>query len=396
MVQIGLNIIWAYGSISSFQLNKLYKPFGAIDVNMKNSSSGIQKGHAFVKFKSQEEAYIAQQKTNGTNIGDITITVEVQEYQTILVKRSLTNDKQNLTSNRKLSTANSQLNTESKQTVISSTQRKSKGFIPKQIGYTSKSYLQQSSSMNLFDETPQYEDFEIVKKLFGGAMGKTFVVRHKPSGLLYVMKRVDYLDEKDKKMADDEIAQMKLLSSKYTVRLIWTFIKKPDMHVITEYCSRGDLRKLMKELQTLPEAERIERVWEIFAQIVLALSFMHSRKVIHRDIKPENIFIMKDGSARLGDFGLSKIINENDYYAKAAGTKFYFAPEVFMQQKMYYETDIYALGIVIFECLTGIHPFLAQNEEETINNIKNGIFAQLPNWVPTEMKKTIMKMISVV
>ncbi|KAA6369525.1 MAG: hypothetical protein EZS28_034948, partial [Streblomastix strix] len=53
-------------------------------------------------------------------------------------------------------------------------------------------------------EEPEFQDFEIVKKLFGGAMGKTFLVRHKPSGVLYVMKRVDYLDENDKKNADFE------------------------------------------------------------------------------------------------------------------------------------------------------------------------------------------------
>ncbi|KAA6353334.1 MAG: hypothetical protein EZS28_051139 [Streblomastix strix] len=87
-------------------------------------------------------------------------------------------------------------------------------------------------------DTPEYEDFEIVQKLFGGAMDKTFLVKHKPTDMLYVMKRVDYLDKKDKKIADDEIAQMKLLSSKYTVRQVWTFIKEPDMYVVTEYCSR--------------------------------------------------------------------------------------------------------------------------------------------------------------
>ncbi|KAA6383062.1 MAG: hypothetical protein EZS28_021410 [Streblomastix strix] len=62
---------------------------------------------------------------------------------------------------------------------------------------------------------------------------------------------------------------------------------------------------------------------------------------------------------------------------------------------MFFDTDIFALGIVIFECLTGIHPFLAENEQETTNNIRNGKQAQLPNWVPAEMKKIVMKMINI-
>ncbi|KAA6361506.1 MAG: hypothetical protein EZS28_042968, partial [Streblomastix strix] len=100
-------------------------------------------------------------------------------------------------------------------------------------------------------DQPEYDDFEIDKKFFGGAMGNTFLVRHKPSGLLFVMKRVDYLDEKDKKLADDEIAQMRKLTSKYTVRLIWTFVDRVDLYIVSEYCSKGDLRKHIAELQNL-------------------------------------------------------------------------------------------------------------------------------------------------
>ncbi|KAA6398128.1 MAG: putative MAP kinase kinase family domain protein [Streblomastix strix] len=172
---------------------------------------------------------------------------------------------------------------------------------------------------DLIDE-PIYDDFIIVKKLFGGVMGKTYLVRLKSTGKLYVMKRVDYLDEKDKKNADDEVELMRRLTSRFTVRLIWTFTYQTDLYLITEYCERGDLRKVIKELQQLPEKERIEHVWAIFSHVILALNFIHSKGVIHRDIKPENIFIMKDGSARLGDFGLSKQLLE-DGYQTVAGTR---------------------------------------------------------------------------
>ncbi|KAA6402974.1 MAG: putative CAMK family protein kinase [Streblomastix strix] len=242
-------------------------------------------------------------------------------------------------------------------------------------------------------EEVEYNDFEIDTKFFGGTMGKTFLVRHKQTGVLYVMKRVDYFHEKDKRMADDEIAHMKRLSSKYTVRLIWTFIKEPDMYVITEYCSRGDLRKFITELQTLPEAERIERVWEIFAQIILGLEFMHNLNIIHRDIKPDNIFIMEDGSARLGDFGLSKVLDEKDY-GSTVGTRYYRAPEVFMQGKMYFSSDVYAVGIVITECLTGKHPLIGSNDQETISNIKQGRATKLPEWIPNELKDLLLRMMN--
>ncbi|KAA6383103.1 MAG: putative kinase domain protein, partial [Streblomastix strix] len=235
----------------------------------------------------------------------------------------------------------------------------------------------------------------MVYKFTGGAMGNTFLVRLKKTGVLYVMKRVDYLDENDKKMADDEIELMNRLSSRYTVRLVWTFIDRVDMYMVSEYCYRGDLEVIIAELMEMDQTQRIEHVWELFSQIIVALDFMHSKGVIHRDIKPGNIFIMQDGSARLGDFGLSKQLNKDDIYAKIGGTPIFIAPEVWELKRMDFLSDIFAVGAVIYMLLTGRHPFDDGKSQghEIVNKIIQGKVEQLPEWVPVEMRKLVMSMI---
>ncbi|KAA6388213.1 MAG: putative Serine/threonine protein kinase, partial [Streblomastix strix] len=250
-----------------------------------------------------------------------------------------------------------------------------------------------SSWHNLLFEIPRYEDFDVMKKLSGGAMGKTFLVQLKLTGKQYVMKRVDFFDDKDKKRAYLEATIMKSLSSHYTVRLIWAFEDREELFMITDYCELGDLRKVIKDLQILSEEERLNRVWDLFAQIIKAVDIMHSQVIIHRDIKPANIFIMKDGTARLGDFGLAKDISK-DGFATVAGTLNYQATEVWTMKKMTLSSDVFAVGVCIYELITGENPFAAQSQQEMIEKIQKGDFQPLPSWVPIELKDIITAMLN--
>ncbi|KAA6403324.1 MAG: putative Serine/threonine protein kinase [Streblomastix strix] len=246
---------------------------------------------------------------------------------------------------------------------------------------------------NLLFETPTYEDFDIMKKLSGGAMGKTFLVLLKLTGKQYVMKRVDYLEDNDKKRADQEAEIMQKLSSRYTVRLIWAFVDRFELYMITDYCELGDLKKVIKDLQLLPEEERLNRVWALFAQIIKAVDFMHSKGIIHRDIKPANIFIMEDGTARLGDFGLAKDISVEGF-ATVAGTKKYQAAEVWLTGKMTLSSDVFAVGVCIYELITGQYPFSASSDQEMIEKIKNGDYEPLPFGVFNELNEKITAMLN--
>ncbi|KAA6355317.1 MAG: putative G2-specific protein kinase nim-1 [Streblomastix strix] len=162
-----------------------------------------------------------------------------------------------------------------------------------------------------------------------------------------------------------------------------------------EYYKGGDLRNTITDLQKMPEKDRSIRVWEIFGQITRALNHLHSHGIMHRDLKPANVFMNEDGSVRLGDFGLVKDISEKEY-ATMAGTKAYMAPEGHLTKKLDFKSDIFSLGIIIFQLLTAQHPFDAPSEAEMIEKIKKGKMTKLPGWISSEMKKLIEAMLSFV
>ena len=135
-------------------------------------------------------------------------------------------------------------------------------------------------------------------------------------------------------------------------------------YLITPYIAGGSLREVLRARGTLPVAETIR----LMSQILSALQYAHERGLIHRDIKPGNMLLKQDGTILLSDFGLVKIVSSNSLTGleslatltghMIAGTPDYMAPEQIAAQTMP-ASDIYAVGVVMYEMLTGAHLFTA-------------------------------------
>ncbi|KAA6401087.1 MAG: putative Protein kinase domain [Streblomastix strix] len=238
-----------------------------------------------------------------------------------------------------------------------------------------------------------FESYKIVKKLRGGVMSRTFLVQLIATGVYFVMKCLDYYDNQDKACADAEIKSMFNLDSEFTVHLIETFVHDIEICLIMEYCSGGDLRNAIADLQKFSPEQKIIRTRQIFIQITRALNHLHSHGVMHRDLKPSNIFLDAKGFVRLGDFGLLQEIIE-EQYAKYAGTNIYMAPEGHILKRLDFSSDIFSLGIIIFQMLTGQHPFESGSESATIEKMKKSQASVLPGWVPVELKGLVEAMLN--
>jgi len=165
---------------------------------------------------------------------------------------------------------------------------------------------------------------------------------------------------------------------------------------VLEFVDGESLRDLM---QTYPEGKcDIQTVLRIGMDVCSALQYAHSEKVLHRDIKPENVMITKDGTAKLMDFGLAKMIGQPGVTQEGVivGTVAYVAPEVALGKSVDARSDLYSLGAVLYEALTGKPPFQGDDPIKVIfghiHDIPVSLSKLNPN-VPQALSDCVMKLL---
>ncbi|KAK9760494.1 Serine/threonine-protein kinase Nek2, variant 2 [Basidiobolus ranarum] len=172
-----------------------------------------------------------------------------------------------------------------------------------------------------------------------------------------------------------------------------------------EYCSGGDLRALLNDFIAKDKLIKEEAVWSIFSQTVLALHECHqgysqrSNKdhhvILHRDLKPDNIFLDGDCNIKLGDFGLSRVLDDpSTMFAKTyVGTPYYMSPELINGQPYDAKSDIWALGCILYEICALKPPFPAQSQAVLFNKILTGSVPRLPSYYSSELNNVVKSML---
>nr|XP_040224034.2 serine/threonine-protein kinase Nek7-like [Anopheles coluzzii] len=129
-------------------------------------------------------------------------------------------------------------------------------------------------------------------------------------------------------------------------------------NIVLEYAERGNLATFLE--RRLAEGAFLNQhaVMAKFGDIADGLVYLHQRNVIHRDLKPANVLICIDNRLKLADFGISKIMHEDDLNRTIVGTPLYMAPEVARGKDYDYKSDVWALGIIFYELCMLEHPFV--------------------------------------
>lgn len=153
--------------------------------------------------------------------------------------------------------------------------------------------------------------------------------------------------------------------------------------IVSEYAPDGSLEE---KIQSQISAKQ---TLETVIGILNGLDFLHSRQIIHRDIKPANILLQGE-TPRLADFGISRVIKTTVHSASIVGTPKYMAPESF-DGKRTAQTDIWSVGVILYQMLTGKMPYPQDNPTELMWAIVSKEFAPLPESIPPDLRKIVQK-----
>ncbi|XP_072575820.1 serine/threonine-protein kinase Nek1 isoform X29 [Vulpes vulpes] len=219
------------------------------------------------------------------------------------------------------------------------------------------------------------EKYVRLQKIGEGSFGKAILVKSTEDDRQYVIKEINIsrMSNKEREESRREVAVLANMKHPNIVQYRESFEENGSLYIVMDYCEGGDLFKRINAQKGILFQE--DQILDWFVQICLALKHVHDRKILHRDIKSQNIFLTKDGTVQLGDFGIARVLNSTVELARTCiGTPYYLSPEICENKPYNNKSDIWALGCVLYEMCTLKHAFEAGNMKNLVLKIISGSF----------------------
>lgn len=197
-------------------------------------------------------------------------------------------------------------------------------------------------------------------------------------------------DEQSKKKMCNEIAILRALRNQNIVKLYETLETAKHHLIVMELCPGGDLLNYVRKRRKLKETY----AKFVFKQLMEGIAYLHANKVVHRDIKLDNVLLDGHGNIKIGDYGVSKRVNnDNEMLFEQCGTPAYIAPEI-VREIGYkgYPVDIWSAGVCLYAMLYGNVPF-KPNQMSDLNQMIMETKIEYKDTVSEESRDLMMRML---
>lgn len=239
----------------------------------------------------------------------------------------------------------------------------------------------------------KFLNYRVISLIGEGGMGKVYLAEDEMLDKRVALKVLNLELSQEPQFIDrfkQEAKIQSILVHPHIITLHNLLVDNNRYFIVMEYAEGITLKELIQKTGPVNES----RALKIFAQTLDAVGYAHSRNIIHRDIKPSNIMVSLNDDVKIMDFGIAKLLGERSLTGTGAkvGTLYYMSPEQIERPKdIDYKTDLYSLGIVLFEMVTGNLPFNIDTESDfkLMNEIVNAPLPDPRKYYPHISDKTL-------
>ncbi|MBI3222510.1 MAG: serine/threonine protein kinase, partial [Nitrosomonadales bacterium] len=234
--------------------------------------------------------------------------------------------------------------------------------------------------------------YEVLSELGQGAMGVVYRAKDPLIDRVVAIKTINLglaLDEKEEyesRFYQEAKAAGRL--SHPNIVTIYDVGKSGDVaYIAMEFLQGRELRDIMNDDGLLP----VDQVLDIVAQVASGLAYAHEHEIVHRDIKPSNIMVVRDGHVKITDFGIARMASSavRTQTGMVLGSPKYMSPEQVMGKAIDQRSDIFSLGVMLYEMLTGQAPFQGENVNAIMYQTLNAVPAP-----PHTLNKAVPEMLN--
>mmetsp|Transcript_16227 Transcript_16227/g.29550 ORF Transcript_16227/g.29550 Transcript_16227/m.29550 type:complete len:827 (+) Transcript_16227:27-2507(+) len=241
------------------------------------------------------------------------------------------------------------------------------------------------------------ENYKRIKVLGEGSFGKCYLAECTNTGVKYAIKEIDIRQmsaaEKDEALKEAKILER--LQHPNIIKFHEVYrTKNGKLCIVMDFADGGDLQDKIKSQRGKLFSER--EVLDFFVQLCLAMKHVHDRKILHRDIKSQNVFLSGATRVKLGDFGIARVLRNTCEKARTmVGTPYYLSPEIIENKPYSFKSDVWSLGVMLYELCALKPPFDASSLHFLAMKIVRGQYSPVPPHYSRDLKGLVAQMLTI-